>query len=276
MTLSVTRRLARLGSRPMAVAGMALALLASGCAVPQSGTTDSADIRTASDQTDADRRASTRMELASAYFSRGQLTTALDEVKLALVAKPDLPEALNLRGLIYGAMGEATLADESFRRALAVAPRNADTMHNYGWFLCQQGRFDAADAQFTQALVQPQYRSSSRTLLARGVCYARAGRWVEAEATLSRAYELDPASPAAAYNLSDVLYRRGELERARFYIRRVNAQREVANAQSLWLAARIEHRLGNEFGARDLGRQLRDRFPQAPEALLFDRGRFDD
>ena len=276
MTLSVTRRPARLGSLHRAVAGMALALLAAGCAAPGPGASDSADIRTASDQTDADRRASTRMELAGAYFSRGQLTTALDEVKLALVARPDLPEALNLRGLIYGAMGEIALADESFRRALAVAPRNADTMHNYGWFLCQQSRFDPADAQFAQALAQPQYRYSARTLLARGVCHARAGRWVEAEATLSRAYELDPSNPAAAYNLSDVLYRRGELERARFYIRRVNAQREVANAQSLWLAARIEHRLGNDFGARELGRQLRDRFPQAPEALLFDRGRFDD
>lgn len=276
MSLTVTRRLARPGRHHLAIASVVLALLATGCAVPQPGTPDGTDIRTASDQTDADRRASTRMELAGAYFSRGQFTTALDEVKLALVARPDLPEALNLRGLIYGAMGESALADDSFRRALAVAPRNADTMHNYGWFLCQQGRFDPADAQFAQALAQPQYRSSARTLLARGVCHARAGRWVEAEATLSRAYELDPSSPAAAYNLSDVLYRRGELERARFYIRRVNAQREVANAQSLWLAARIEHRLGNEFGARELGRQLRDRFPQAPEALQFDRGRFDD
>jgi type IV pilus assembly protein PilF len=276
MTLSVSRRPVGLAARLVVLVGLALSVLASGCAVPQAGPADSADLRTASDQTDADRRASTRLELASAYFSRGQITTALDEVKLALAARPDLPEALNLRGLIYAAMGETTLADESFRRALTVAPRNADTMHNYGWFLCQQGRFDPADAQFAQALAQPQYRTSSRTLLARGVCHARAGRWVEAEATLSRAYELDPTSPAAAYNLSDVLYRRGELERARFYIRRVNAQREVANAQSLWLAARIEHRLGNEVGARDLGRQLRDRFPQAPEALLFDRGRFDD
>lgn len=276
MTLSATRRPAGLTACLVVLSGMALALLASGCAVPQAAPAESADIRTASDQTDADRRASTRLELASAYFARGQVTTALDEVKLALVARPDLPEALNLRGLIYGAMGETTLADESFRRALAVAPRNADTMHNYGWFLCQQGRFDPADAQFAQALAQPQYRTSSRTLLARGVCQARAGRWVEAEATLSRSYELDPASPAVAYNLSDVLYRRGELERARFYIRRVNARRDAATAQSLWLAARIEHRLGNEFGARDLGRQLRDRFPQAPEALQFDRGRFDD
>ena len=76
MTLSVTRRPVRLHSRVVAWAGMALVLLTSGCAVPQPGTADSADLRTASDQTDADRRASTRMELAGAYFSRGQLTSS--------------------------------------------------------------------------------------------------------------------------------------------------------------------------------------------------------
>jgi HAD superfamily hydrolase (TIGR01509 family) len=81
---------------------------------------DSGDLRTASDQTGADKRARVRVELAGAYFGRGQTAIALDEVKLALVAKPDMPEALNLRGLIYASLGELQLAEESFRRALAL------------------------------------------------------------------------------------------------------------------------------------------------------------
>jgi type IV pilus assembly protein PilF len=265
-----------LGRLRAAGAAALVALLLAGCAGGLQPEPPAQDLRTASDQTDADRRASARLQLASAYFGRGQLTTALDEVKLALQARPDLPEALNLRGLIYASMGETRLADDSFRRALAVAPRDGDTMHNYAWFLCQQGQFPEADAQFAQALAQPQYRGVSRSLLARGVCQARAGRWPEAEATLTRSYELDPANPATAYNLADVLYRRGEYERARFYMRRVNAQETTSNAQSLWLAARIEQRLGNTAGARQLGNNLRDRFPQSPEALLFEKGRFDE
>ena len=249
-----------------------LALL-SGCAATAP---ESTEIRTASDQTDADRRARVRLELASLYFGRGQHNTALDEVKLALLAQPDLAEAFNLRGLIYTGMGEAKLAEESFRRALQLAPRDADAIHNYGWFLCQQGRFGEAEAQFVRALEQPQYRDQIRTLLVQGVCQARGGRLDAAERTLSRAYELDPANPAIAFNLSEVLLRRGELERARFYIRRVNARAEQTNAQTLWLAARIEHRLGNAAGAQEWGRQLRDRFPQSTEALQFDRRRFDD
>ena len=232
--------------------------------------------RTASDQTDADRRAAVRLELAGGYFSRGQYETALDEIKLALVARPDLGSAYNLRGLIHAAMGEDRLADESFQRALAINPRDADAMHNRGWFLCQRNRFDEADRLFEQALAQPNYRDAPRTLMTQGVCLARAGKLPEAEQKLGRAYELDPANPTTALNLSEVLYRRGEYERARFYIRRVNAREDLANAQTLWLALRIENRMANRSGVEEYARQLRSRFPQSPEAQAYDRGRIDD
>ena len=50
----------------------------------------------------------------------------------------------------------------------------------------------------------------------------------------------------------------------------------MVNAQTLWLAARIENRLGNVQGVQELGTQLRNRFPQSPEAAAFDRSQFDD
>lgn len=234
------------------------------------------DVQTASDQTDADRRARVRMELAAAYFGRGQYTVALDEVKLAQQAKPDVPGAHNLRGLIYGAMGEVALAEDSFRRALQLNPRDADAMHNFGWFLCQQRRFGESEAQFNAAIVVPNYPGVTRSLLAMGVCQGRNNQWAEAERSLLRSYELDPSNPATAVNLSEVLLRRGEYERARFYMRRVNANDELVTAQTLWLAARIEHKLGQAALVRVLGSQLVNRFPQSSEALLYEKGRFDE
>jgi type IV pilus assembly protein PilF len=201
---------------------------------------------------------------------------ALDEVKRAIAAKPDIAEAYSLRGLIYASMGEPGLAEESFQRALQLAPRDGDAMHNFAWFLCQQKRYPEADAQFSAALAQTQYREVVRTLLAQGVCQARAGRWGEAERTLARSYELDPANPVTAYNLSDVLMRRGEYDRARFYVGRINAVPELTTAQSLWLAVRIERGLGNQQAVQDQGRKLLDRYPQSDEASKFERGRFDE
>jgi type IV pilus assembly protein PilF len=268
----------------------AAAVLLAACAAPagnaprgaantsgnEGGQPSTAPAPPAADGASADRRARVRLELAALYFSRGQSSTALDEIKLALAANPDLPEALGLQGLILASMGEVAGAEQAFKRALELNPRDGDTLHNYAWFLCQQRRHAEADSAFDRALGMPNYTETTRTLLARGVCQARDGRWADAERTLSRAYELDPSNPATAYNLSDVLLRRGELERARFYVRRINQVPEAVTAQSLWLAARIERRLGNAEGVQTFGRQLRDRFPQSPETLQFERGRFDE
>ncbi len=252
------------------------AVLLAACASTGTAPTADREIRTDSDQTDADRKAGIRLELAQGYFSRGQFNTALDELKMALQTKPDMREAVNLRGLIYAAMGDNQLAEEAFRRALVVYPNDPDTLHNYGWFMCQQQRWQTADSLFDQALAQSTYRAPARTLLIKGVCEARAGRLLVAEKTLARAFELDPGSPAVAVNLSEVLFRNGELERARFYVKRVNAQPEQVNAQSLWLQLRIERKLGNAGAVDDLALQLRRKHPQAPETQSLDAGRYDE
>ncbi len=253
--------------------------MASGCAAPPGlavSAADSKDRVTASDETDASKRARLRLELAAGYFGRGQLDTALDELKQSITADPNQAAAFNLRGLIYASLGDARLADESFRRALQLNPRDADTMQNFAWYLCQQKRFDEADAFFRQALAVPQYANEARTLMAQGVCQARAGQLDAAERSLLKSFEADPRNPAAAVNLAEVLYQRGELERARFYIARVNTLNDVVSAQTLWLAARIENRLGNREGLDSVTTRLRNRFPQSRESAAAEQGRFDE
>ena len=258
---------------------LAGALLLGACATQQTGEppqTELKDRMTASDEPDDVRRGRARLELAAAYFSRGQMTTALDQVKQAIQADPNSSDAFNLRGLIYANLGDQALAEESFRRALQLNPQDGGALQNYGWYLCQLKRYPEADTLFRQALAVPQYRDAPRTLLAEGVCQAFAGNLEQAAATLHKSYELDPGNPATAVNLSEVLYRRGEYERARFYVRRVNNMPGVSSAQTLWLAARIENRLGNRQGAEDFGTQLRNRFPESREAASFQRGAFDE
>jgi len=261
-----------------ALLAAALAGLLAGCARPLAPefTADSKDRVTASDEPDASKRARVRMELAAAYFGRGQMTTALDQIKLAIGADPTISEAFNLRGLIYANLGDDRLAEESFRRALQLNPRDADAMQNFGYFLCQKKRYPESTALFDQALAVPRYADAPRTLLTKGVCLAFAGQLAESEASLVRSYEMDPSNPSTAVNLSEVLYRRGDFERARFFVRRVNSVPAIASAQTLWLAARIENRLGNRGGVDNFGDQLRRRFPDARETSDFNQGRFDE
>lgn len=234
------------------------------------------DLVTSSDETELQRRARIRLELASAYFAEDKTTTALDEVKQALLADPNRAGAYNLRGLIYARLDEPALAEDSFRRALQLAPSDGDTRHNYGWFLCSRQRYAEAFAQFRAALDTSQYRTAPKTWLAQGVCEARSGDWTAAERSLLRSYELDAGNPSTAVNLAEVLMRRGEFDRARFYIGRVNAEPNYANAETLWLAARIEHRRGNPDGVQQFGDQLLKRYPGSAQAQAYERRRFNE
>ena len=267
------RRLAAIG-----LSGL-LALALAGCTSTVTRTEAKADAKDAPAKPDAEavkRSAGVRLELASLYFSRAQYNTALDEIKLAIQADPNNGAAYNLSGLIYAALGNMAQADASFRRALQINPRDADTMNNYGWVLCQNQRYKEADEQFQQALVQPNYRGAARTMRVMGICQARDNRLDDAEASLMCSYQIDPSSAETAVNLAEVQYRRGAYDRARFYIDRVNKSPEQSNAQTLWLGARIEYKLGNRALAFGLGEQLRKRYPQAPETLAFEQGRFND
>jgi type IV pilus assembly protein PilF len=270
---------ARLGA---AAAVLVAGLVVAGCTTTTTTTrgsstvTETHDRVTASDESDTARRARVRMELASAYFGRGQIEVALDQVKLAIAADPNLADAYNLRGLIYAGLGDDQLAEESFRRGLQINPRDADAMHNLGWFYCQRRRYPQAFAMFDQALAVPQYREVARTLLAKGVCLAFDKQYAEAERTLARALQLDPTNPATATNLAEVQYRLGDYASAQATIRRVNANAGVANAQTLWLAARIERALGNTRAVAELGARLTSQFADSPEAEAFSRGRFGD
>ena len=277
MVTSVASRRAGQGAAGWLLAFMLLLCCLGGCEsnppAPDSARAD--PVSTPVDDSEARKRARIRLELASSYFDEGKTTVALDEVKQVLGVDPTFPEAYNLRGLIYMRLDEPGQAEDSFKRALSYAPRDANVLHNYGWLLCQQRRYSESEKMFSQALSSPLYADKAKTFMAQGVCQARSGQKAEAEHSLLRSYELNPGNPITGYNLAMLLYQRADFKRAQFYIRRLNNS-EFANAESLWLGVRVEHRLGDQVALGQLGEQLKKRFPQSRELASFERGAFDE
>ena len=254
------------------------AVLLVGCANSPGVTSASSgrsDMVTASDEPENRRRARIRLELASGYFEQGQTNVALDELKQSLAADPGFADAYNLRGLVYMRLNDIPLAEDSFRRALVLNPRDADVAHNYGWLLCQQAKYRESFQFFSQAIANPTYVGQGKTLMTQGICQARAGMRADAEQSLTRAYQIDAGNPVVGYNLSNLLYERGELARAQFYIRRLNNS-ELANAETLWLGIKVEQRLNNREAMLQLGDQLKKRYGQTREAASYDRGAFNE
>lgn len=279
MTSTTKARAGRLGAL---WAWGAIAMVAwlglAGCA-SQQGTmeadTSSAGVVTPSDESEARRRARIRLELAVGYFEQGKTDVALDELKQVIAIDPVFGDAYNLRGLIFLRLNDFRQAEDSFRRALSINARDSNTLHNYGWMQCQAGRYDDAARLFERAIANPLYADRAKTLMTMGLCQARAGRNEEAERSLARSYELDAANPVVGYNLASLLLRRGDFQRAQFYIRRLNNS-ELANAESLWLGVKVERRMNDADAMRQLGEQLRKRFPQSRERAAYDRGAFDE
>lgn len=253
-----------------------LQLSLSGCAATGLGATAvQAEPLTDFDEPDTRKRARIRLTLASNYFDQGQTSVALDEIKQSLAADPTYIPAYLLRGLIYMRLGNSVLAEDSFQRALQINSRDGDTLHNYGWFVCESGRHAQAIALFDRALTSPTYGGRVTTYLAKGICQTRSGQLAEAEASFTKSYELDASNPITGYNLADLLYRRGDNNRAQFYIRRIN-NGDFANAETLWLGIRVERRLGNATVVEQLAQQLGRRYPQSPQWTLYQRGPFNE
>lgn len=250
---------------------------AAACANPSDGSSSGsrADLATASDETDIQKRAKIRLELAVGYLEQGQTNVALDEVKLAIAADPRSAEAFSLRGLIYMRLNDFGLARDSFNRGILLNPRDGNILHNLGWLACQESRYPEAMVNFDKALTAPNYAGPAKTYLAKGICLLRSGDTKQAENNFQRSFELDASNPIATFNLANLLYKRNDLVRSQFYIRRLN-NNDYVNAESLWLAVKIEKKMGNNSGVNQLAERLRKQFPTSREFSLFERGAFDE
>ncbi len=255
-------------------------LSVSGCSMPPSGASRVNSV-SASEQSmsqedlEIRRRAHIRLELAANYFESGKATVALDEIKQSLATDPKYADAYNLRGLIYMRLNDYSQAEDSFNRALHESPQNFAIVHNYAWLLCQQEKYSEADQQFDRVLASRTYATRSKTLMTQGLCRVRAGESKKAENAFLEAYELDAGNPIVAYNLANLLLQRGELSRAQSYIRRLNNS-DLADAASLWLGIKVEHALGDSVALGQLASQLKRRFSDSREQILYERGAFNE
>ena len=89
-----------------------------------------------------------------------------------------------------------------------------------------------------------------------------------------RALRLDPNYPPALISLAQLRYRRGELAQARALIGHFNKQYD-ATAESLWLALRIERKLGDKSAENRYATQLRRDFAGSREYQNLMKGAYE-
>ncbi len=224
--------------------------------------------------TDQQQRAKVHTELGSLYMLDGRSAIALEEARIALSADPNYAPAYNLLGLTHMVLNEARLAEDNFQKALNLAPGDPEISNNYGWFLCQNGREQGSISYFMAAAKNPLYTTPTKPFTNAGVCSVRMKNDKAAEDYLLTALRLSPTNTQALYWLAEIAYRQGRQSEARQWTTDIERMMEPT-AEVVWLALRIERKLGNREAEARYASQLRRRFPGSPEQRLLTQGHYE-
>ena len=220
------------------------------------------------------KRAKAHTELGSLYMLDGRSAIALDEARIALAADPNYAPAYNLLGLTHMVLDEPKLAEENFEKAMRIAPGDPEISNNFGWFLCQTGREQRSMAYFMAAAKNPLYAAPAKAYTNAGVCSVRLKDDKAAENYLMMALRLSPTNTQALFWLADIARRQGRYAEARQWTTDIEKMMEPT-AQVIWLALRIERKLGNREAEARYATQLRRRFPGSPEQRLLTQGQYE-
>jgi type IV pilus assembly protein PilF len=253
-----------------------VAVLLAGCAgapAGRSGVSEEAVSQQAATNA-AQNRAKVHTDLGSAYLEKGVLSIAQEEARIAVTADPTYAPAYGLMGLVYMALSENAAAEDNFRKALSLAPGDPEISNNYGIFLCQTDREKQSIEYFQVALRNRLYKTPVKPLTAMGICYLKMKDDQQAEGYLFRAVQLDHGNLRALYWLSDIYYRHGRYDEARMSLADLNKVSEPTS-MSLWLALRVERKLGDREAEARFASQLRRKFQGSPEYRLLMEGKFD-
>ena len=221
-------------------------------------------------------RAKVHTELAAAYFQAGNMAVALEETRIALEADADYYQAYSVRGLVHAQLKENAKAEEDFRKALKIAPKNPEVNNNYGWFLCNTGQPRQSISYFLNALKDPLYDTPDVAYFNAGACAVKADDLDGALGYLLNSLRL-ARGPAAGtrYQLANLFYLRGNLDEAKIYLNDAMKEMSTPSPEALWLGVRLERKLGNKAGEGNYAAQLRNRYPTSLEYQAFLKGNFE-
>ena len=207
------------------------------------------------------------VSLAVAYMQNGQMDIALQQAKKAIRIDPGSSGAHTAIALIYSRLGEFGLAEHHYRIGIEAEPRNPYIRNAYGTFLCQQGKYQAAEQEFVKALKNPLYQTPELAYTNAALCTSQQGSAERSEAYLQKALQTNPGFAPALLQMAKLSVNRGDFDSARFYLQRYVAG-APHNAESLWVGIQTERALGDRDRAASYLLQLKSAFPDSPEVRL--------
>ncbi|MEK7207240.1 MAG: type IV pilus biogenesis/stability protein PilW [Pseudomonadota bacterium] len=211
------------------------------------------------------RMVETHVQLGVQYLQRGQLELATENIEKALSLDADNSQANHIMALLQWRLKKDDEAERYFRKAVNTRPENPEAQNNYGVFLCSHSRIDEAEQWFKKAIANQLYRTPDEANLNAGVCLMKKPAPAAAEKYFREALQINPRLSPALYQMVRISLDSGQILSARGFMERY-FQSGPDTPESLLLAVRIEHALGNKNAEASYGLRLKSKFPDSAEA----------
>lgn len=222
-------------------------------------------------QTDATNNeiAMTRISLGIGYLNIGNTKQAKFNLEKAKRFAPKLVQVHTAFAHYYDSVGEPELAIASYEEALSLKSNDADTLNNYGVFLCRQGRLDDAEKQFLKAINVPSYILVSESYENLALCQLKENKFEKAQEYLEKSITHSPSRASALQQMAILQYAKQEYQQAEIFIKRYEKSTRRFSANALALAFKINEKQRKIKVAKNYASLLLKMFPNSYEAKQY-------
>ena len=225
---------------------------------------------------DPEKAVIVRTQLAAEYIRMGDFDSAKRALDFALkVNEYDATANMMMGVLLQQAGGQTNLAqaDQYFKRAIAIAPDDAQIRNNYGTYLYQMQRYNEAIVQLTRASTTLGYSQRFQALENLGRIYLKLDDLKSAEKSFKQALHINQNATISMLELAEIFYlQQNNSNAAQFYQQYVESVgQNQQGARALWIGLRIARANADLLAMRSLTNQLHDLFPNSPEYQRYEQ-----
>ncbi len=213
--------------------------------------------------------AMTRISLGLGYLKMGNTQQAKLNLEKAKRFSPNLVQVHTAFAHYYDTVGEPDLAIKAYEHALSLNGQDADTLNNYGVFLCRQGNYLAAEKQMLKAIAIPSYILVAQSYENLALCQLKAQEFDKAQTYLEKAISHSPNRASSLLQMMRLQYAKSDYKLAQTYLHRYEKSTRRFSADALALAFKIFAQQGNKRISKNYGNMLVKMFPNSFEAKQY-------
>ena len=213
--------------------------------------------------------AMTRISLGLGYLKMGNTQQAKLNLEKAKRFSPNLVQVYTAFAHYYDTVGEPELATKAYEYALSINNQDADTLNNYGVFLCRNEKYAAAEKQMLKAIAIPSYILVAQSYENLAFCQLKAEQFDKAQTYLEKAIAHSPNRASSLLQMMRLQYAKSDYKLAQTYLHRYEKSTRRFSADALALAFKIFQKQGNKRISSNYGSMLVKMFPNSFEAKQY-------